>query len=494
MKMNVIEVCIFTAVLIRISTASDIFYVLPNDSPNISCQPHQCATFSQYLLDNNGTLPVTSNVEYHLLPGEHYLNATNSVVFTNFQNFSLVGKFNEQLKLLPVILIDTNFIIIDSYNITIANVVFKKINLLHVYHHGDLWLTECISCIIENITLIGYGLLRVNLIGRSYLNNIIINLTKSSNREIECYAQQGITLYYSYYSVEDKHLQIAHDHKSVMKVKKISVHNDSSNCYTNRGIIYIEIEQNQTEDHIKIEISDSYFDHIDQPIIVIKDDSTATMFILWIINCIFESNNIPIYGSSIITADVPSFNASLILFKCEFNNNPLLEGNNFIISVYLKSVMPVHGCKDIIAACTDITLHKCDFIINQGDGFFFLDNMDTSHYCKPSIRFIGPLYIENNSVTAEEMMHINHMVIYIDGPVRISSNTVFNNDMILFESCDVYTKGPIMISHNNAVNKNIMFLSLCNAVFKGLITISENYLIKSTICCLKNQISYLIKK
>ena len=94
MEMNVIEVCIFTALLITISTASDIFYVLPNDSPNNSCHTHQCATFSQYLLDNNGMLPVTTNIEYHLLLGEHHLNATKLVIFTNFQNFSLVGKFS----------------------------------------------------------------------------------------------------------------------------------------------------------------------------------------------------------------------------------------------------------------------------------------------------------------------------------------------------------------------------------------------------------------
>ena len=65
--MNVIEVCIFTALLFGTSTATEIFYVLPDTSPNISCLPHQCATFSQYLLDDDGTLPITSNVEYHLL-------------------------------------------------------------------------------------------------------------------------------------------------------------------------------------------------------------------------------------------------------------------------------------------------------------------------------------------------------------------------------------------------------------------------------------------
>ena len=50
-----------------------MFYVIPDDPTNISCpsQPYMCATLSQYLLDNNGTLPVLSNAGYHFLLGEH---------------------------------------------------------------------------------------------------------------------------------------------------------------------------------------------------------------------------------------------------------------------------------------------------------------------------------------------------------------------------------------------------------------------------------------
>ena len=121
--MNFIEVYILVALLVGTSTANEIFYVLPDNSPNISCPPHHCATFSQYLLDNDGTLPVTSNVEYHLLSLEHYLNATEAVVFSNFQNFTLVGKLNEQLQLPLVILVSTNITILDSYNITITNII-----------------------------------------------------------------------------------------------------------------------------------------------------------------------------------------------------------------------------------------------------------------------------------------------------------------------------------------------------------------------------------
>ena len=54
---------------------SQIFYVQPDgNSSDEICSSQPCATLTQYLTANNGTLPVASNVEYRLLPGEHYIN------------------------------------------------------------------------------------------------------------------------------------------------------------------------------------------------------------------------------------------------------------------------------------------------------------------------------------------------------------------------------------------------------------------------------------
>ena len=55
-------------------TTTDVLYVLPDNSTNVSCPSQPCATLSQYLLDN-GTLPIMSNVEYHFLSGEHHVSA-----------------------------------------------------------------------------------------------------------------------------------------------------------------------------------------------------------------------------------------------------------------------------------------------------------------------------------------------------------------------------------------------------------------------------------
>ena len=133
MQMSLVKVCTVVAVLTGIlTTATEIFYVLPDNSPNISCPSQQCATFSQYFLDND-TLPVVSNVEYHLLPGEHYLISTEVILLDCLQNFSLIGYCNKQLQQLPsTILVSTDIIIFESYNVTIKNVIFKVLYQHHI--------------------------------------------------------------------------------------------------------------------------------------------------------------------------------------------------------------------------------------------------------------------------------------------------------------------------------------------------------------------------
>ena len=67
MKCVIVFSFILTTVEICMSTATEIFYVLPDNSSNNSCPSQPCAILSQYWL-HNGTLPVVSNVEYHFLP------------------------------------------------------------------------------------------------------------------------------------------------------------------------------------------------------------------------------------------------------------------------------------------------------------------------------------------------------------------------------------------------------------------------------------------
>ena len=50
-----------------------MFYVLPDNISDVNCPSQPCAILDHYLLDNGGSPPVLSDVEYHFLPGEHYV-------------------------------------------------------------------------------------------------------------------------------------------------------------------------------------------------------------------------------------------------------------------------------------------------------------------------------------------------------------------------------------------------------------------------------------
>ena len=83
---------LLTTIKIYTTTATEILYVLPDNSTNaVSCPSQPCATLSQYVLDD-GTLPVVSNVEYHFLPGEHHVPA--NMILRNLHNYSMIGMVN----------------------------------------------------------------------------------------------------------------------------------------------------------------------------------------------------------------------------------------------------------------------------------------------------------------------------------------------------------------------------------------------------------------
>ena len=171
--MDCYQLLIVVTTLMWFSTATEVFYVLPDNSTNVSCLSQPCATVSQYLLDN-GTSPVASNVEYHFLPGEHYVPA--NLILQNLYNFSIIGTVNNSSS--PVVLVGCSINIINSHFVNIYNVVFKHCSILQPKKLPirNLQLSCCFSCKIENVTFLQYGFAAFNLIGKSYLYNIKIEI------------------------------------------------------------------------------------------------------------------------------------------------------------------------------------------------------------------------------------------------------------------------------------------------------------------------------
>ena len=159
---------------IKFFAATSVFYVSPDNAYyNIHCLLQSCATLRQYLLDNNGTLPVVSNVEYYFLPGEHHLPHSNTVL-RNLENFTLVGNHSSQAIIIGCSLqLSYHLAIEHSCNVKISNIIFQKCGTTF---YATLYLHVCISCQLKNITFKEFALKTHNAMGNFMLNNIDIEI------------------------------------------------------------------------------------------------------------------------------------------------------------------------------------------------------------------------------------------------------------------------------------------------------------------------------
>ena len=138
--------------LFATAMTTTIFYVLPDDSTTVSCPSQPCATLSQYLLDNNGTLPVVSNVEYHFLPGEYH---QDNILIQYANNFTLIGATkNGSLLAVWVGSCYHLFYLLEikhSYNVNIVNMVFKRCEVSNYATY--LYFSCCTSSGIKKLYL-----------------------------------------------------------------------------------------------------------------------------------------------------------------------------------------------------------------------------------------------------------------------------------------------------------------------------------------------------
>jgi len=171
-----------------LSTATEVFYVLPDNSTNISCPSQPCATLSQ------GTLPVVSNVEYHFLPGEHHLYTTMRL--KHLSNVLFVGVESKASSSSPVILISCSnnpyfqILIKRSQNVTISEIMFRHCKV--VTNVTYLLLNICTSCKLENIYFKEGGIITHNVFANFIINNVNIEFKVLAANSYINYAIQMI--------------------------------------------------------------------------------------------------------------------------------------------------------------------------------------------------------------------------------------------------------------------------------------------------------------
>ena len=350
---------------LHVLLATEILYVLPESSVNITnCPSQPCATLNKHLL-NNGTLPVTSNVEYYFLPGEHYIPA--NMVLQNLYNFSIIGNVNRTSS---VVLVGYSHLyvinITDSQFVTIANIMFKNYYTSSTYKRlSNLKISCCFSCRIENVTFLHYGIMGNNLIGESYLNNVMIETIQYS--QLCC---QEILLQYTSCPLWN----ISTDYMHAMTINQIFIHNFTK-CTTSTDISGLHINLEMSSYRVKILIANSNFYYMNQGALQIYDRRAVTNRNFLIVNCTFLLNT----ASPVISIVMSPINKNMKFIHCNFQRNIDLVT---LIKIDFRHREKIFS--EIALPTTNISLIRCEFMNNKCE---LLKTLNANDIFQPNLFF-----------------------------------------------------------------------------------------------------------
>ena len=450
---------LFTAALIS-AAAQQIFYVLPDDHSIDTCHSFQpCATLSQYLLDNNGSLPVVTNVEYHFLPGEH-LVPINMTLLTNLTNFVIVGRLsnNNILSVLDSWLSD--LVILNSVNVTITNVILKTSIVENEYHYSvctyGLVLENCSFCKLIDVTCFQFGLTGNNLAGKTYLTNLVIDFGL-------CNIVNIVLDYRGNLKAQD------HD-ETLILMDNVFVKHGYKNCIgdgvVSLWIILISL-YSETLDNIKIVITNSNFRNICNRILYIVANKHALNNTISIKNSTFE-NNINFHTRklmSMISIEILHRYMTITFSNCQFYANV----GTILISV---KVNKHDHCKILnnpfCTLSSIIKIEKCTFGYNSCS---LMKLFSTELLPCVNVYINGLINIHDNDIEHYIYAHFENLTVHINGPISVSNNDEANTIMSV-KSADIIFNGPIII-RENAVG-NIMMFKSSSILFNGILTVSNN--------------------
>ena len=404
---------LLVAIQVWLLTATKIFKVLPDNSTNISCSFQPCATLRQYLLDNNGTLPVVSNVEYHFLLGEHHLHTTLKLEHLN--NFSFIG--SQSNASLPAILIScssNSIAITNSQNVLIDNIMFKHCtgatNITH------LFLKLCAFCKLENINFLQGGFDTYNAFGNFIMKNI----------SIECYqvlAGNSIAIKIHY---DDKLWD------SEYSVNTVEI-NDSLITGT-EGII---ISLDQMKYDVNVVISDSLFYKMPSKVIEVNTNVATQIHIE---NCTFLLNQC-VNTVPLIKIVMQTIYKDITFLNCKFYQNDYW---GYLILIHAFQALP-ENTNRIFAP--NVILQGCDFTNNAS----------------PILSIDGPINISSYMLD-----------VVIRGPSLVNDNVapISSRSIIVASIVNMTLDGPVTMSNNYA--NEILYCYSCNLVFAKDITFTSN--------------------
>ena len=429
---NFLKIFILLAIQTWISLSAEILYVLPDNLTSaVSCPSQPCATLSQYVLDN-GTLPVVSNVEYHFLPGEHHVPI--NMTLQNLHNFSIIGTVSKPSPLAELVLVDCSqsyiIKIIDSYDVTIANVMLKQCDHPQL---TNLLISLCYSCTIENTIFMNLGLIGTNLVGRSRLTKTAVK----SNRRFLMFCQKITLLYWN--------LRAFTDHRHDLIINQVNITGDRSKCYSdyiNTVGLHISITTIAAES-LTINLTNCLFSNLDHTALTIISQCYGNNKI-YIKNCTFENNyiykkmspheDVDFIFRPLINIISAHDNKSISFKQCKFTGN---YHANILISILIRKNRLCHGGRVLCSSrITNISFVACQFIGNVASELININ----AKQCKGNIWIIGPTTFSKTKSGSFRHSHyitisIYYMMVDIIGPVIFSFNHA--NTVMFFKNCDI---------------------------------------------------------
>ena len=457
------------------TTTHQVFYVSPDNSTNAiaSCTVQPCATLGQYLLDN-GSLPVVSNVEYHFLPGEH--RVPTNMTLKNLHNFMIIGSQSFVLSSTVIIGDTQSYVkILDSINVTINNVAFKRAGKDSILYKDcrlglyNLVFINCSSCIIMKVKFLEYGFYGQDMVGKSYLSNIVVNLTAP----LCCF--HGIHLVYTVNLQDNYHgectvvidrISMSGFRMHMHKIKMSDLNKPSS-------AIHIRLPY-EGINNMKLMINNCCFYNMDRVILDIDGGLCANTdnndFIVQIENCTFKHNegslSVP---KPMIKVVMLYFKMTLTFLNCKFHNND----NQLLLSieVTVKDICEIQINGPCVYS-SKIVIENCTFLNNTSTPVLQL--LGTEPLACVSVYITGPIYITKNYdfASSSDLIRIKDLIVYITGPIYITSNSI--KSLMSISTSRILFNGPVIISNNKAFLDNLMTFQSSDIVFNGPITVSEN--------------------
>ena len=418
---------------ICMSRATELFYVLPDNSTNDSCPSQPCATLSQYWL-HNGTLPVVSNVEYHFLPGEHHVPA--NMLLQNLYNFSIIGAVNISS---PTILVGcSQYYVINIANsqfVTIANVMFKQCDILKkmTTYLTNLKLFCCFSCKVENAKFFQYGFHGYNLIGHSFLNNIKIEITQFS--KVCC---QMILLQQSSFPCSPWSKYYNHVHN--ITINQLLIKNYTKcNTYRNAGLL---LDLDYALYHVNLLLVNSTFSYMDRTALNIYSRCSSVTKRILVTNCTFTNFHEANSAIHIIASPV---NQNIKFVNCKFYSikTDLIKIDVALPPNFLECILHPNHTLSVI----NISFMGCRFC-NNSQRLLIIEN-DVATADKANV-LLESLHISRNNKLvnpSDDLISISNVNIHVNRLFNIMKNHA-KLSILKFKSCDIIFSGKIMFDAN----------------------------------------------